>query len=112
MASDGPPALRGDEHELFRSFNERLLRSVRRSVNAPEVIIEEGCGFAWQRLIECQPERTERIFGWLRTVAIREAWRLARRERVAVRLDEPAASDTGLMAHELLADERGSLKPA
>ena len=62
MASNGRPALRGDERELFRSFSERLLRSVGRAVNAPEAIVEEACGFAWQRLIECQPERTERIF--------------------------------------------------
>lgn len=65
-------------------------------MNAPEAIVEDACAFAWQRLIECQPERTERIFAWLRTVAIHEAWRMARRERVAGSLDEPSANaDSG-----------------
>lgn len=30
MASNGRPALRGDEQELFRSLSKRLLRSVGR----------------------------------------------------------------------------------
>jgi RNA polymerase sigma factor (sigma-70 family) len=110
MASNGRPALRGDEQELFRSLSKRLLRSVGWAVNAPEAIVEEACAFAWQRLIECQPERTERIFAWLRKVAIHEAWRLVRRERVAVRLDEPASDGGGLEVHELVPDERASLE--
>src|SRR5215218_9388658 len=110
MASNGRPALRGDEEELFRSLSGRPLRSVGRAVNAPEAIVEEACAFAWQRLIECQPERTERIFAWLRKVAIHEVWRLARRERVAGRLDEPSANGRGLQLHELVSDERASLE--
>jgi RNA polymerase sigma factor (sigma-70 family) len=110
MASNGRPALCGDEQELFRSLSGRLLRSVGRAVSAPEAIVEEACAFAWQRLIECQPERSERIFAWLRKVAIHEAWRMARRERVAVRLDEPAAADGGFEVHEVVADERASLE--
>lgn len=113
MASNGRPALRGDEQELFRSLSKRLLRSVGRAVNAPEAIVEEACAFAWQRLIECQPERTERIFAWLRKVAIHEVWRLCRRERVAVRLDEPAGPDgdgAGIAVHELIADDRTGLE--
>ena len=110
MASNGRPALRGDEQELFRSLSKRLLRSVGRAANAPEAIVEEACAFAWLRLIECQPERTERIFAWLRTVAIHEAWRMARRERVAMRLDQRWAGGGGFEVHELVADERASLE--
>lgn len=108
MASNGHPPLRGDEQGLFVNLSRRLVRSVGRAVSAPETVVEEACAFAWQRLVECQPRRSERIFAWLRTVAIREAWRLARRERVCLRLDEPARE--GAMAlHELIADRRSSL---
>ena len=33
-------ALRGDEAELFRTLEERLVRTVRRSVHAPQALIE------------------------------------------------------------------------
>src|SRR3954451_16609261 len=41
---------------------------------------------AWLHLLRHQPDRTN-IFAWLRTVAIRETWRLAERERRETRLD-------------------------
>lgn len=70
-------SLRGDEAELFRDLQPRLLRSVRAAVRPPE-LAEDGCAFAWAQLLATQPERGERLFGWLRRVAIHEAWRLAR----------------------------------
>lgn len=108
MASNGREPLRGDERELFRSFAKRLLRSVGHAVNAPEALIEDACAIAWQRLLERQPERTERIFAWLRSVAIHEAWRLARCEGLVARLDAPSVG--GHELHEVVADERASLE--
>lgn len=110
MASTGRPPLRGDEQELFESLAKRLVRSVRRACGAPDAIIEDACAIAWQRLIERQPERTERIFAWLRTVAIREAWRLNRRERITVGFDAVDAGGGGVPVQELLPDELASLE--
>jgi DNA-directed RNA polymerase specialized sigma24 family protein len=75
-----PRALRGDEADLFQRHHDSLLRSVRRAVNAADAIIEDACSFAWMQLLRCQPERTPTLFGWLRTVAVHEAYRLLRAE--------------------------------
>jgi RNA polymerase sigma factor (sigma-70 family) len=83
----GAAALRGDEEQLYRDHHRRLVSSVGWAVNADPALIEDACAFAWRQLLETQPERGERIYGWLRTVAIREAWRLARRETRDDRLD-------------------------
>ena len=73
-----PPA-RGDEAELFRTFNDELMRTVAGSVRAssPEVI-EDACAFAWARFLERQPDRDRNWRGWLFRVAQRESWRLDR----------------------------------
>ncbi len=80
MATTGP-VLRGDESDLFRLHHANLLRAVRRAVRASDALIEDACGFAWEQLMACQPERQETLFSWLRTVAVREAWRLSSVER-------------------------------
>src|SRR4051812_10025754 len=72
--------LRGDEAELFRQHEVALKRAVRAAVRAPEACIEDACSFAWLQLLRRQPDRAT-VFGWLRTVAIHEAWVLAARER-------------------------------
>ncbi len=74
------PALRGDEAELFARYHELLLRAVSRRASAPAVVIEDACGFAWAQLLRYQPQR-DNIVGWLVTVAVREAWKLSRRQR-------------------------------
>lgn len=86
-------ALRGDEEDLFAKHHEGLLRSVKRAVGAPEALIEDACQFAWTQLIRTQPERGPRLFGWLRTVAIHEAYRLSRTQRRDTALEELAAPD-------------------
>ncbi len=48
---------------------------------ASDALVEDACGFAWEQLFACQPEGQETLFGWLRTVAVREAWRLSSLER-------------------------------
>jgi DNA-directed RNA polymerase specialized sigma24 family protein len=77
----GLGAPRGDEEELYRDHHRRLVSSVSWAVEADPAVIEDACARAWEQLIRHQPQRTERIFAWLRTVAIREAWALARREQ-------------------------------
>jgi DNA-directed RNA polymerase specialized sigma24 family protein len=45
-------------------------------VSASQTTVEDACAFAWLQLVRCQPERGERLFGWLVTVAYHEALRL------------------------------------
>jgi RNA polymerase sigma factor (sigma-70 family) len=95
MAPDVPRLrlLRGDEAQLFRDYEVALKCAVRHNVNAPEQVVEDACSNAWLQLLRYQPGRTN-IFAWLRTVAIREAWRAAERERREVKLDRlPALRD-------------------
>jgi len=79
--------LRGDEGELFARHHAALLRAVRSAVRAPEAVIEDACATAWAILLRRQPERTETLFGWLRTVAIHEAYALSRQQRRTASLD-------------------------
>jgi RNA polymerase sigma factor (sigma-70 family) len=67
--------LRGDEAELFREHEVALRAAVRHHVNTTDAIIEDACSFAWLQLLRRQPQRPT-VFAWLRTVAVREAWRL------------------------------------
>jgi DNA-directed RNA polymerase specialized sigma24 family protein len=70
---------RGDEAELFRDFNDELMRSVAQVVfdTAPEVV-EDACAFAWAKFMESQPDRDRNWRGWLFRVAQRQAWALSR----------------------------------
>jgi DNA-directed RNA polymerase specialized sigma24 family protein len=69
-------APRGDEAELYRRYHGELERAVARVVHAPHELIEDACQTAWTILLRYQPDRRS-IFGWLRTVAIHEAYRLS-----------------------------------
>ena len=73
--------LRGDEAALYERYAQRLKQSVARALGADHRHAEDGCAFAWAQLCRTQPERGEYLFAWLRTTAIREAWRLAQHER-------------------------------
>jgi RNA polymerase sigma factor (sigma-70 family) len=75
-----PRMLRGDEAQLYRRHHTELRLSVRRAVHGPEACVDDACSFAWLQLLRLQPDRAT-VFGWLRKVAIHEAWRLACRER-------------------------------
>jgi len=70
----------GDEGQLYRRHHRDLHRAVAHTVEAPRELIEDACQNAWAILLEDQPARTS-IFGWLYTVATREAFRLCERER-------------------------------
>lgn len=74
------PEPRGDEDALYRRHHRDLRRAVARVVRAPDELIEDACQTAWTILLRNQPER-DSIFGWLRVVAIHEAYRLAALDR-------------------------------
>lgn len=80
------PAARGDEATLFRQHHADLRCAVRHVVNASPDLIEDACQIAWTQLLRSQPRR-DTVFGWLRRVAINEAYRLSRLERRELRLD-------------------------
>jgi hypothetical protein len=86
------PSPRGDEAELFRRHHRDLLRAVAHAVNAPRELIEDACQIAWAILLRAQPDR-HTVFGWLRVVAIHEAYRLSAIERRETRLASPRAAD-------------------
>jgi hypothetical protein len=81
----------GRELVLQRS----LLRSVQAALGGRRELAEEGCAFAWLQFLANQPERGEHLFGWLRTVAIHEAWRLAGRDSRETALEEIAGALPG-----------------
>ncbi|MGO9900425.1 MAG: RNA polymerase sigma factor [Solirubrobacteraceae bacterium] len=83
----GPP-VRGDEEELFRRHHRALVRAVARSVNASHELIEDACQSAWLVLLRFQPDRTPTLFAWLRTVAVHQAYRMAREEWRDARLED------------------------
>ena len=85
--------LRGDEDVLYRRHHVALRRAVARAVQAPEAVIEDACAFAWLQLVRTQPERGPALAGWLRVVAVHEAYRLAGRERREAALEELVAPD-------------------
>jgi DNA-directed RNA polymerase specialized sigma24 family protein len=68
-----------------------LHRAVTTAVGARRELIEDACQTAWMMLLRTQPDRYA-IFGWLRVVAIREAYRLSSIEQREATL-EPARLD-------------------
>jgi DNA-directed RNA polymerase specialized sigma24 family protein len=76
----------GDEDELYRRHHHELQRAVARVVRAPHELIEDACQTAWAILLRDQPDRRS-IFGWLRVVAIHEAYRLSALGRREARLE-------------------------
>lgn len=119
MAREAPPLrlLRGDESDLFETYNSRLRTSVYRAVNVSEAIVDDACSYAWEELLRIQPRR-DVIFRWLRTTAIREAWRLRDRTERDLLSHTPEDYHPGLSdktitvtyAHELV-DMIRSLPP-
>jgi RNA polymerase sigma factor (sigma-70 family) len=96
-------ALHGDEDDLYRRHNRDLQRAVARVVRAPHELIEDACQTAWTNLLRHQPDR-RRVFGWLRTVAIHEAYRLSRLSRRDDRLE--LVESGGLDWADTIADSR------
>ena len=78
---DVAPSARGDEADLYRDLQPRLLGLLRRSVIARHQTLEDACSFAWAQLISHQPQRGPDLLGWLYVVARREALHQTRLER-------------------------------
>jgi RNA polymerase sigma factor (sigma-70 family) len=74
--------------ELYRELSGRLEQIVRFDVRAPESVIEEACQFAWGRLMDHRHRvRRESALSWLARTAVREAFKLRRREGRCVSLE-------------------------
>jgi RNA polymerase sigma factor (sigma-70 family) len=74
-----PRMLRGDEAQLYRDHSAALRAAVRHFVHAGDEVVDDACSFAWLQLMRRQPNR-DTVFAWLRTVAVREAWRICERD--------------------------------
>lgn len=105
-----PPPLTGDETELFNRYQHALRRVVSSRSRACPQTVEDACSTAWMQLVATQPRR-DRIFGWLCTVATREAWRMSARSK---RHRRPAACPDRRSDRELArrrADAVGTAAP-
>jgi RNA polymerase sigma factor (sigma-70 family) len=77
--STGYPAAHSDEGQLFRDFNDALLRKITRAVvYARPELVEDACAYAWTKFLQCQPDRDGSWEGWLFRTAQRQAWALQR----------------------------------
>ena len=65
-----PPVV-GDEAELYRDLQPRLLGLLRSTLTVREQTLEDACSFAWVQLIGTQPARAPSVFGWLYVTASR-----------------------------------------
>ncbi|MGH2762567.1 MAG: RNA polymerase sigma factor [Thermoleophilaceae bacterium] len=70
-----------DTTALYRRY-ERPLRAWLgwRLSNASQALVEDACASAWLILVAKRPVCGERIYGWLRTTALHEAYRLLRQQ--------------------------------
>jgi RNA polymerase sigma factor (sigma-70 family) len=73
---------------LFDAYHDGLCASVRRVVTTSDANIEDACMFAWAALLDRELEYPDAVCGWLYTVAVREAIKLARRSRGTVAIPE------------------------
>jgi DNA-directed RNA polymerase specialized sigma24 family protein len=92
MQSDhrGAAAVSIDFDATYRRLAPRLERAVGCVVRAPRPAIQEACQIAWGLLVCADPPvATDSALAWLRTTAIREVVRAARRQRLELPLDDP-----------------------
>jgi RNA polymerase sigma factor (sigma-70 family) len=93
----------GDIGELYGQLARRLEHIVRLDVRAPDVVIEDACQFAWSRLVHNRHRvRRETVMSWLARTAVHEAFKLLRRDRREIPLEELANSPA---AHALSLEE-------
>ncbi|MDQ6804598.1 MAG: sigma-70 family RNA polymerase sigma factor [Actinomycetota bacterium] len=78
----------GDLEELYKQLSPRLRQIVRCDVRASEAVIEDACQIAWSRLIRhADHVRRDAVLSWLATTAVREAFKLSRRDLRELSLD-------------------------
>jgi RNA polymerase sigma factor (sigma-70 family) len=79
-----------DLAELYGSLAGQLTRIVKLDTDASDLVVEDACQHAWDRLIgQATALRRESVLSWLTTTAVREANRLAHRDD-----REPPLADT------------------
>ncbi len=77
-----------DVGELYRRQAARLKRIVRSDVRASDAVIDDACQFAWACLVtHCERINRDAALSWLATTAVREAFRLLRRDGRALSLE-------------------------
>jgi RNA polymerase sigma factor (sigma-70 family) len=77
-----------DFGELYLVLSPRLRQLVLLDVTAPEPVIEDACQTAWSRLIRDSERVTgEAALAWLAITAVREAFKLCRRDERELSLD-------------------------
>jgi len=110
-APDREPAtpVVGDEAELYRDLQPRLLGLLGSTLTARVQTLEDACSFAWVALIGTQPDRSS-VFGWLYVSARREALRLIAAERRTPTLE--SGGDRHLLAFALPATDRARERAA
>lgn len=86
-----------DVGQLYNALARPLERIVRRDVNAPAVVIEDACQFAWHGLVR-HAARIEQdaALTWLARTAIHEAIKLARRDQRELSLEGRVDDDSEL----------------
>lgn len=78
----------GDVGALYRLLAKRLEQIVRADVRAPDVVIEDACQFAWNRLLDHRHRvHRETVMSWLARTAVHEAFKLLRRDRRELSLE-------------------------
>jgi DNA-directed RNA polymerase specialized sigma24 family protein len=87
------PPTRGDEAELFRRFNHKLMGLLRGVVttSSPDTL-EDACAHAWLQFLQHQPDRDANWPAWLFVVAKREAWAIERK----LQREMPKGDELGL----------------
>jgi RNA polymerase sigma factor (sigma-70 family) len=86
----------GDVGELYGVLARRLEQIVRLDVRAPDAVIEDACQFAWIRLLHHSDRvHRETVMSWLVRTAVREAFKLLRRDRRELSLE--AATEAAVL---------------
>jgi RNA polymerase sigma factor (sigma-70 family) len=103
-----------DVAQLYRALASQLTRIVKLDTDASDLVVEDACQHAWDRLIgEASSPRREAVLSWLATTAVREANRLAQRDdREPLLADTDAAGSHAASAPacDYVAERREQLK--
>jgi RNA polymerase sigma factor (sigma-70 family) len=88
MLDENGPEAPADLSGLYPVLAKRLELLVRRDVQAPEIVVEEACQFAWACLVHHRRRvRTDAVLSWLTTTAVHEALKLVERSTRDASLD-------------------------
>jgi RNA polymerase sigma factor (sigma-70 family) len=94
---------RSGDAAVYDRYADRLERIVAARVHTAPENIEDACHFAWTKYLSLGSRiRSDTALGWLSTTAIRQAWKLDRRQRRSASLDELA--DQGALLVSQLPD--------